>query len=1450
MPRRAQSIGSRSRRSVSMSEQSTALSRSNSVSTIDGGLNPATGAFKVVINKPQDPKSQDGPPVLPAIEVPIPHYRLGTPRFSTRGTAFLRSTVYSTTSQRDETDSMVSGAEVNSLFPMPPGLDGNMDMSPHQQPTPVPELHTVHVNPSCPPGKRPVIPTSTPVFHRSKEPIVPAIYDAIAANPDNPAIVRYAIMSNREISAASPARIIAQITSKNFLDYELLSDFFLTVRAYLSTHDLLAYLLTRFEWAINRFDDDGRVIRVRAFAAIRHWVLNYFPYDFVVDRDLRVRFCERLNTLAYHVRKRAPQEPSDLKLVIDLKKCWNGRCALYWDNPHAEMEGRHDIDISPGGIVGSRDSRLTHPSELWAKLAASSSQQIDQEKSVTALHNWVDSVIEAEVDGRSKNERQGSVSDPSVQAGSCAIPGRSFKAFVSQPHRIAGPQPVPTPQTPASRKQGSSSRPGPAGEKLSPRKAEHDRSGSFSDALRDKRTSLPMGTDQSKEPVIVNVPFSGSLVRGNVFPPGSPFIENVNSQGSSGTTQNPIQYARMLDSDQLDPRPMSPGVRNLLTNLRRAWGSKQASHSQNPALLASAPFPAEKNAALPMHIAFKIEGLGDQYHQLEALKKNSRIDLLCADITAVFERIMTQGQTTRARANSISLASEDEANDAEHLSPDLEQDSLTPKRAALTRNASAMTSGSRSIVIFDDTSSEPPVPNLPAQYHEPPPAEYSLNSAQIPFTMSEIQKPLQFAQSENNVAPNSSDYRTREEGDTTSSGLLPEFTVPSLPTATPKTPQTRDIVGTGQSNVGHKPRPSIGTSKSFRTNRSDSVSLRKYASYQSGMRRSGIENITESEIAVESPTSDSGDYNEKAPGRMLRRRPGGDLRANETVHDMEPIARPRSTGSITTYTESAHNSLRRYPHESPQVKMPKVPRTSAVDPASGKAKKAPPTRPETARKERRPSFEAAVAEFARIPDDEGGDLEATLAKLEGKFKKSPLNSSDKLSSPKSDPKGNTSSPSQVENPDTRILQDQGEKSVSADPLQTPPASARRAVTQIALSHGDGKPAHGQDNPTKSLYAASEDSYNPTPLLDRGTSNQSSQRPQTQSDRSQVSVPQPLFSGSHPNGNRLESSHLEFPPDMERMSSVRRGRYRSSVPTATTDSFLLDDDESLSDLSSDFSDDEIGTNSALDEAYESATQQSERREIPPNAEYASGYLPSPPMTNENAQALKSEASRMQEQRRPPTPEPSPVSRLTESSKGRTPGEVDGSVLQPFANKVHQFPTRRHIPFILAFDAVTLAQQLTIIEKDALNEINWQDLIEMRWSNASSTTLNWVEYLHFSDPNGVELVTARFNLVVKWAQSEIVLTHNTEERALTLRKFIQIAAYARKIHNYATMLQLTIAMTSIDCSRLTRSWSLVPDADRAILKEMEKLVSPLRNFHNLRAEMDAENLEDGCIPVVGT
>ena len=139
--------------------------------------------------------------------------------------------------------------------------------------------------------------------------------------------------------------------------------------------------------------------------------------------------------------------------------------------------------------------------------------------------------------------------------------------------------------------------------------------------------------------------------------------------------------------------------------------------------------------------------------------------------------------------------------------------------------------------------------------------------------------------------------------------------------------------------------------------------------------------------------------------------------------------------------------------------------------------------------------------------------------------------------------------------------------------------------------------------------------------------------------------------------------------------------------------------------------------------------------------------------------------------------------------------------------------------------------------------------MKWNNTSPSIVSWVHFLAEKERKGIDIVVGRFNLMVKWVLSEIVLTRDMSERARTISKFIHIAAHARQTCNYSTMLQIAIALSSVDCTRLQRTWNLVSLSDRRLLDSMESLIQPLRNFHELRVEMETANLQNGCIPFVG-
>ena len=1459
-----------SRRSVSIKGGRTP---SSSTMTAEARNPSRPGEFKIVIDHPHPVSKQLEKVTLPTIEVPIPHYRLGTPRFSARGTAFLHSSVYTRNSTNDDSrSSVLSTPEYERLFPGGSGADPN-GVTPRRHSHASPPRFSVRIAPINEANRNSnAIVTSSPAFHRSKEPIVPAIFNAMARNPDDPAIVRYA-PNTKEIIAASPARIIAQITSKNFLDYELLSDFFLTVRAYLPTHDLLAYLLARFEWAINRFDDDGRVIRVRAFAALRHWILNYFPYDFVIDRDLRVKFCDHLNALSRTVRERSVHGPSDLKLILDLKKCWNGRCALYWDHQSVDNDGRHDLDINPGGVAGSRDSQLTHPSQLWTRtvdgIPPKPQSTVDPKESASALNSWFDAVLEAE-DHRTKgHERQASVvtsrslptspiSEQSIPAMSCTLPGKGLKKLMAQSQRSAGVHPVPV--SAAGRRICPAAPSALANEKPAPLRHAHKRSGSFSDAVRDKRASLPsMGVPPAEEPIMMAFPCSGSLIRGSVVPPASPYFDAF----APNLSVSDLRSSSSFESDSDGPEsskhssPLSPGVKNLLGSIRRALSSKQVSGHQSPSMAWSAAAPSSKSSTVPLNAPHAAE-IPVERRRVEVLQKHSRVDLLCAEAAEVYHRAVKELSEEEPRPPSpTALVPGDE-----HQDPALEAQRLEiPPARTPARKNSEITNGSRSIFVFDDTENYPPVPNLPSNNDilavEDRIREAKRSStAEVPWMASPI-GPIPDTQ---DALESRYDGAVRSDGHPELKSAGP-FVAPALHESVgDPSAQADSNPASGISRVlsSHRPAPSaLGRGRSYRSTYSGSTPLRRYASYQSGMARNTQDNNADAATAAALVPGSITATSEKPPGRMLRRRPGGDLRANQSVQDLEPIPRPRSTGSITTYTDSMRGSefdkAKKIP-TSGSARGPHSMYPGSIVPTSGKPLSL--VRTHSSQPALRPSFEAAVAEFARIPDDEGGDIEATLLKLEGRYRKSPPTGSSTtvlhghkgavvasaLPQPEAD--DFSSAAKHGHQPET------ARENISANPTIKEPDPPK-------INNDDNTTPKGllsqspHYNMASSLYAESEESYDSTPLLERRPSGEPSARDKPSPDGSKVSIPRPLFSPSQSQAD-TEPNLLAPTTDIGmETESQRRTRYRSSIPT-TTDSFLLDEDEFLSDLSSELSMEMVDREDATQNVFGSSAQLLRDGVTPSNSGNVAGssvHPPTPPMTKENAIAIRSQADWIQEQRKPPTPNPSPVNRGTEPAMGLISDVTKAPTSQPLIAPLNKSPTLQHLPFVLMFDSGTIAEQFTIIEKDALNEINWQDLINMRWHHTSPSTLNWVDYLRTQEPTGIELVTARFNIMVKWVLSEIVLTQSVEERASCVIKYIHVAKHCRRTHNYATLLQLTIALTSIDCSRLSKTWDLVPSAEKRTLQELETLVTPIKNFNNLRQEMETANADEGCIPVVG-
>ncbi|OJD15469.1 hypothetical protein AJ78_04264 [Emergomyces pasteurianus Ep9510] len=1406
-------------------------SRRHSLDEIPSSDSRNRKELRIVIERPESerPKSADQTPV-PAIEVPIPHFRLGGFRFTPGGKPTLRSSAYTRTSVSEHFRSSTSTGYDSGTAPRASQLLNQGSKTPR----------TYSVVPSVYTGPRAFseLPATVPapsVFYKLREPIEPSIFDFLVHIMDDPSVVRYVKGSN-EISAATPARIVAQISSDSFMDYELVSDFFLTFRSYLSPSNLLSLLLARLQWAINRPEEDGRIIRIRTFAALRHWILNYFVDDFVVNRDLRVQFCQRLNQIYENVRSCSNNSASDLKILLDLKRCWNGRCALYWDSPTFVNDSHPDDKVAPGGVAGSRDARLSRLSDIHAPshivesqtdntvshYPASPSKSIHHnEKDTRYFHPHTRNFSTAS----DQNLPPSSESVKSLQAASCSFPSKGQKRGSVHSPRPKGPHPVLV----ASSQRPSPTSPRPSTAAMIPawrRPAHsHKRSGSFSDSVRDDRAPLPaLNLDNQGQFLLQALPYAESIIRGNVYAPVDPSVPTIAPASPTIEVAAQVNFLRSETATKVENYAKSaPGVKTLIGTIRRALHNRQSGNSSSPHATNTSPLPSlkGKTSALPLNV-----GVGsDTYRERRSgpdARAIPRIDVLCNDALQRYRQLVLRESLKSGTVSEIAAAEEQEKDRSPMPVDRLNPESQFRFGLGLDRIPSQLTTGSKSIVIVDDTRFDIPlmsgalhtICNMPSQFQAPP----LHNSEEAVDASSPISHPDTLM-----GAPGPS---------------LERFDSNSVPT-TRDSRHSEEYVRLSGKRSSSMVRSGSKTPVQTRS----SSRLRKYASYHSGMIKFGKHSSIGSTSELASGCGSSRGSREKPLARMLRRRPGGDLRKIQNAHDLQAGPRVRSFVSGTSYTESITESVlymngdgtagtpSNENHDRQDVLLP-MERYSVVG--------APPSQ------HVRVSFEAAVAGFSKIPDDEDGGIESTLLKLEGRWEKP-------LPATPQDPEDQSYSSHDRTDKHWGRMEKFNHHQHPAEPSIVP-----------VFQSDNGQQLAVNTAPDTESFAGSEDSYCSIPLLERGLSDESMKSPVFNQS---IPVPQPLFSpNDEPATDKLESSHpsIDMVEETESLKRIRQGSRPPTLPSSSRKPNYEDvgDDDYGSELSSEIS--VIEKDEEVDRHYGRSATTDVNASFPGLGvlSHPLTHPPSPPMTVQypgSASSYAAPVDAVTYHRQPITPDLSPNCKNmpnTITQRSLDMNHLSSNVLSSSETQtyVQGAPTMvssnyHHLPFILGCESLTLAQQFTLVEKAALNEVDWKDLVDMRWSQSSQSTLNWADYLSHHDRRGIDIVVARFNLMVKWAVSEVVLTRDITERAQTITKLIHVAMHSRRLRNYSTMLQITIALCSVDCTRLTKTWELVADGEKQLLKDMESLAQPIRNFQKLRLEMETTNLQDGCVPFVG-
>ncbi|CAP71129.1 uncharacterized protein PODANS_6_4970 [Podospora anserina S mat+] len=1535
------------------------------------------GEFKIVITQPGEnerPRTVEDLDMTrtPLIEVSIPSWRIGTPRFSVRGTPFIRGSSYAPTEDvRSSRASFFNYTPVDAISSISKTPDATRQ---HPHPPAMPPNQDGNAVPPSVPLRAPYLSTHLV--------IEPSMFDSLTFKPacDDRSIVRYS--PSGSVTAATPPRLVAEITSPSFLDYELLSDFFLTYRSFLEPSDLLRMLFARLRWALGRSDEAGMVVRVRTFVALRHWILNYFTDDFVVDYDLRFAFCELLNEFVDEISQDAIAKKVPLKILAELKKCWRRVCAQFWDGPEFDASLPTGVPISPGGIAGHRDPSLdptfwtakvdddAGPPQIDGLITPVSPRGHTSFLAEVSRAGHIDSVVVGERPATpenptipdtefTRNQQASPGSITSVDVVSCSLPTKSMRF-----HHSAG-YPLAAHPADLSSMYNASSDPiamtprALVGKRVRPNHS-HKRNASLSDSLRDHATMTERVIYKNAE-FLLTLPYSGSLVRGGLMPPSQAFVEVIPGSSGAGSRQTTLfqPAAELPKESRLVASAMSgQGMKKLLGSVRRALSTRgQALSSSTQTYVNISPIGPKGattnrlpgTAIVPQSRARQNNGAGPPV----------RIDLLSAEIAEDFKKAVREDAAAEAEnqgceppsapAGEYSAAHMDTTFD---FGPDFGVGEMRPT------SDMGITTGSKSIVIVDDTllpeNDYPAMTGaLPAVNSNssmeafaetfmphggdptPPTTPPGARDMGVPRRSSYIlgHQPLRHSQSADPLPPFVPDMATlgsSESGRPSHDWVRPSF---DFLNQTPNRPPLSGVTAQGQ---GHTRQ---GSSRSFVSSRSRGP--RRYASLTSGImpRRSTTVRSFDATTYSEGSVIGGADESSQAvmipePLRVLRRRPGGDLRAVTNVGELDPagVRRSRSVGSLTTYTDSINSSSF---VRSPVLEMgggyvdvvasDYSPRrgneafslgaiTKKQQPVTEKAeKKLSLFSTHSSKPIMRPSFEAEAQKLAQIPDDvdDDGGVESALLKLEGRFERRVPGGKLSMDLKGTVPQIDISAEESETVDESRVSREE-HRHVHLGDEGAHPLSLSTIPTTISVQGGllDVAGRQGRNADVQSFLSDDSRASYSTPLLEMD--DEGSKRTVTRewTDRSVFQGPDE--DGATPmDGRSVQGSNPSYDFIMKTDSMERmRGGNALTVPEggarkSAEQSFLDVESDHDSDLSSELSMEVIDYREADVDPYAPSNIGIAVSTLPahPLADVTPGYQPShqtgssptnppsPPMTLIQALHLSPETACVPtledhqvwgEKPLPPTPDITPTvtaappydtTQLPRASPADPTGtkealrnapklEIPDPLASPDASITAPAKLNAHLPFILAFDSDILAQQFTLIEKDALNEIDWKELIDMRWKNAEQkagggiNARSWVSFLRDTDARGVEVVIARFNIMVKWAISEIVLTQDMEERARCLIKFIHIAARCRWYRNFATMAQLTIALTSNEISRLTRTWSMIPASDTKTLQELEQLMSPMRNFYNLREEMEGggkmgarASMEMGCIPFVG-
>lgn len=159
-----------------------------------------------------------------------------------------------------------------------------------------------------------------------------------------------------------------------------------------------------------------------------------------------------------------------------------------------------------------------------------------------------------------------------------------------------------------------------------------------------------------------------------------------------------------------------------------------------------------------------------------------------------------------------------------------------------------------------------------------------------------------------------------------------------------------------------------------------------------------------------------------------------------------------------------------------------------------------------------------------------------------------------------------------------------------------------------------------------------------------------------------------------------------------------------------------------------------------------------------------------------------------------------------------------------------------PTILEFEPLELARQLTIKEMTIFCSILPEELLDQEWTKRSGSNAFNVRAMS-------TLSTDLSNLVA----DTILQYDDAKKRAVIIKHWIKIAHKCLELNNYDSLMAIICSLNSSTIIRLKRTWDMVSQKRKDMLKGLQAIVEPEKNYTILRRRLQGH--VPPCLPFVG-